>query len=154
MLPRWPLLAQLTNLSWCQWEGWRYPPWSRQWGRRSRSLDYRWSTDWGEGLPGVDAEGDHGPVGVLVVVAGDGLVLFLPGGVPDVELQPQVVHTDHFPGVTDSDCHHVVFCKPPLCKTHQETALSHSWVPNYYDLPRKVEFLGLFSPAWPLLRLH
>ena len=87
-------------------------------GRLSKPLGYRCNTDGSIGLAGVDAEGDDSPVGVLVVVAGYRLVLFLAGGVPDVELQAQVVHIDDFPGVADSNCHHVVLYKLAFREAH------------------------------------
>lgn len=83
------------------------------------------------------------PITTIIIALRDGLVLVLPGGIPDLQLQLNSVHIHNLIDEVYADGHDVVLCELAASEPQQQVALAHSRISNYDGLEQIVEGLLL-----------
>lgn len=84
-----------------------------------------------------------------VVCTGDGSEAFLPGSVPDLELDVFVINLDGLEAEVHSDSRQVVLGELVLHEAHQDGRLAHTRVADYHCLVEVVELLDHYIIVKP-----
>ena len=100
-----------------------------------------------EWLLAVDTKHDEGPIAVLVIVLGDGLVLVLAGSIPDLHLDLQPVNLANLVHKIQPNSHHVVVDELAFRIAQEDVGLTYAAVANYDDFLQDVVLLVDFVLA-------
>lgn len=89
-----------------------------------------------------------------VVGTGDGPKAFLPGRVPDLELDIFVINLDGLEAEVNSDSREVVLRKLVFDEAHQDSRLAHARVADYHCLVEVIELLDHYIIVKPSGTTH